>query len=276
MLKKIIIGILLISVVGAAGAAIANQIAARDNGIVSASSGSGVLAEDSTLPNGSGVLAQENNGVPWQAAGTIAELDSLGMTLDLDNGESIYVELGPSDYWQNQSAELQSGIRVSLIGTENEGQYHAYQVTLADNQVLALRTEQGQPLWSGGATNRQGQNAGQNDGTHSPEPQAQVDEWVTISGTLMAFQNGNMTISTPEGKLLTFQTGQPRFFAEQGVVFQVGDEVVAVGFYTDTQFTAGEVTQVSTGLRVMLRDPNGRPLWAGPGNGNGNGGQSGG
>jgi len=41
-------------------------------------------------------------------------------------------------------------------------------------------------------------------------------------------------------------------------------------------FMAGDITQVSTGLRVMLRDPNGRPLWAGPGNSGGNGGGSGG
>jgi hypothetical protein len=34
---------------------------------------------------------------------------------------------------------------------------------------------------------------------------------------------------------------------------------------------AGDITQISTGMRVLLRDPNGRPLWAGPGSGNGNG-----
>jgi hypothetical protein len=53
----------------------------------------------------------------------------------------------------------------------------------------------------------------------------------------------------------------------------VGDIVVVVGFYEGTQFNAGDITQVSTGLRLMLRDPNGRPLWAGPGNANGQGGQ---
>jgi hypothetical protein len=80
-----------------------------------------------------------------------------------------------------------------------------------------------------------------------------------------------MTMSTPEGEIIAFQTGQPRFFAEQGITFQVGDEIVVIGFYENGQFKAGDITQVSTGLKVMLRDPNGRPLWAGPGNGNGNG-----
>ena len=46
--------------------------------------------------------------------------------------------------------------------------------------------------------------------------------------------------------------------------FQVGDEIVVLGYYDGDQFMAGDITQASTGLRVMLRDPNGRPLWAGP------------
>lgn len=87
----------------------------------------------------------------------------------------------------------------------------------------------------------------------------------------MSFQGGNMTMGTPDGAIIAFQTGQPRFFAEQGVTFQVGDEITLLGFYEGNQFMAGEITQVATGARVMLRDPNGRPLWAGPGNGNGNG-----
>jgi hypothetical protein len=84
-----------------------------------------------------------------------------------------------------------------------------------------------------------------------------------------------MTMGTADGEIIAFQTGQPRFFAEQGVTFQIGDEIIVLGFYEGEQFMAGEITQVSTGLRVMLRDPNGRPLWAGPGNGNGNSGSRG-
>jgi len=125
-------------------------------------------------------------------------------------------------------------------------------------------------LWNGGADHEQGQN-GVADGTG--QAQIEIDEWITIEGTLMSFQGGNMTMSAADGSLLSFRTGQPRFFAEQGITFSVGDEVVVVGFYQDGEFQAGDITQVSTGARVMLRDPNGRPLWAGPGNGNGNGGK---
>lgn len=127
-------------------------------------------------------------------------------------------------------------------------------------------------MWSGGVDNAQGQGGGLADGSHTPDPQAQVDEWISVEGELIAFQNGSMTISTPDGELLSFKTGQPRFLVEQGVSFQVGDQVIVLGFYADTgEFMAGEITQVMSGARAMLRDPNGRPLWAGPGNGRGNG-----
>ena len=90
------------------------------------------------------------------------------------------------------------------------------------------------------------------------------------------FQGGNMTMSTADGTVISFQTGQPRFFAEQGVTYQVGDTIRVLGFYEGEQFIAGEITQTSTGSRVMLRDPNGRPLWAGPGNSSGAGSRNGG
>jgi hypothetical protein len=239
MYKKIIIGILLVTVIGAGASMMVYQ--------------------------------------PWQADGTIADLDETGFILTTENGD-FYVELGPTDYWQTQAATLEIGAQVSVEGTENAGMIHAFSVMISEDQELQLRTEEGQPLWSGGVDNSRGQNrggdTGQVDGERSPEPQVQVDEWVTISGTLMAFQGGNMTVSTAEGDLLSIQTGQPRFFSGQGVSFAVGDEVILVGYYEGGQFVAGEITQTSTGARVMLRDPNGRPLWAGPGNGNGKGGNN--
>lgn len=278
MLKKIVVGILLVSVVGAGGAAFAHQVATQDNTNTSLSPISAPQEQNNVPQSGPVIASQEKIEQPWQAEGMITGLEDFGLSLALANGEEVYVELGPPEYWQAQETKLQLGLQVAIVGTENEGMYHASTVMLADGQVLQLRTDLGQPLWSGGVDNGQGQNAGQvdGDGERVPNSQVQVDEWITISGTLMAFQGGNMTISTTDGALLSFQTGQPRFFADQGVTFQVGDEIVVVGYYQNDQFMAGDITQTSTGLRVFLRDPNGRPLWAGPGSGNGKGGGGGG
>ena len=287
MLKKIIIGILLISVIGAGAAAYIYQASqptettsslpdplatSQGNGNAGVSGSSGQQSVQGTP------AAQGAEGDPWQAAGTITALDDFGLDLTLESGETVYIELGPPTYWQAQGITLEVGQTISVVGTNNEGMIHANQVQLADGQILQVRSDTGQPLWSGGADSGQGQGNAQGsaDGSHTPDPQAQVDEWITITGTLMAYDRNLMTVATDDGQILTFQTGQPRFFAEQGVTFQVGDEVVVVGFYEGDTFMAGDITQVSTGLRVFLRDPNGRPLWAGSSNNgggaNGNGG----
>lgn len=280
MLKKIIIGVLFITVVGAGAAAIAfnmgNKDAARavatPNPLASnEQQNSAVQLDQTQAAVQNEPVAQGLEGEPYEAVGNITAIDDYGFDFTTDSGGTVYIELGPPDYWQSQDIDLSEGQLVTVSGSINEDMIHATTVIVADGQVLTLRTNSGQPMWSGGVENSRGQNGQQADGDHIPEPQAQVDEWITLEGRLMSFQGGNMTMSTANGSLINFQTGQPRFFAEQGVTFQVGDQISILGFYEGEQFMAGEITQLSTNFRVMLRDPNGRPLWAGPGNSNGNG-----
>lgn len=291
MFKKIFIAMLGITIIGAVGAAVFYQT--NQSNPTDASAAVPVLQQGNpdagrpeTAGNPANVQAPQTGepaaaaegmiGEDWQATGTIMGFDLNGMDLTLDTGENVYVELGPTDFWQNQTPTLAEGMVVTVNGSINdEGMIHAATVQTQDGQTMTLRAESGQPMWSGGISNGQnganGNNA-QADGDHIPDPKAQADEWVTYDGTLMSFQGGNMTMATEDGELIAFQTGQPRFFASQNVTFQVGDAIQIVGFYDDNgQFMVGDITQVSTGERVMLRDPNGRPLWAGPGNGQGNG-----
>jgi hypothetical protein len=292
MFKKIFLGILLLTVIGAGVAAYAYQasqpqtettaaldpLAANPPTHPPASNGNGQTngQANATPPQGT-PAAEGATGVPYAATGTLTALDDFGFDLTLETGETVYIELGPPTFWQAQGVTLAVGQTLTVVGTDNEGMLHATQVQLADGQTLQVRDETGQPLWSGGADNGQGNGGttGAADGSHTPDPQAQVDEWLTFTGTLISYDRNWMTISTADGQIITFQTGQPRFFAGQGITFQVGEEVIVVGFYQGETFMAGDITQVSTGLKVLLRDPNGRPLWAGSSN-NGGGGNGGG
>ncbi len=298
MLKKILIGLLSTTVVGSVGAAVAYQAAQPD--VAEVPQVEVVAAEEIAMqagnpqggygsgPQGQGqagvqqqvVAAQETIGIPWTGMGIIESFDDFGFTLALDSGLAIYVELGPPAFWQAQGITLAAGQSVTVEGFTSDGMYHAAVVTFADSSQLVVRDlETGQPLWSGGATNGSGNgNAAANglqDGSHTPQPQASVDEWVTLEGTITAINRSNITMTLADGTSLTFQAGQPSFFTSQGVTLQVGDAISVLGFYQNDQFMAGEIVQTATGLRVMLRDPNGRPLWAGPGGsgsgGNGNG-----
>jgi hypothetical protein len=279
MLKKIIVGILIITVIGAAIATFAYKALANESDTEINAAISPLSEQQPTISlnqeNAPGFNAQDviNEEQPWEAEGEIMEINTNGITLRLADNSEVFVELGPDQFWQEQGLTLQPGMQVRIEGTENSGMIHAYNITAVNGSTLQLRTESGQPMWSGGIQNSQGQN-GNRSGSGQPDPQSQVqvDEWVTIRGVVASFQGGNMTINTTEGDVLAIQTGQPRFFASQSVTFAVGDEVELVGYYEGDQFVAGDITQLATNLRVMLRDPNGRPLWAGPGNGKGNGG----
>lgn len=282
MLKKIVIGVLAFSVVAAVAAALVYplmspaaaevaapvEIPAVNNAALEAAEASPAPAEESPATMGK----------PWSMEGTISALDDTMMSLLGADGVSVMAELGPSSYWMNQGVPLAVGDMVTASGMDNEGQIHIYQVQTASGQTLMLRSESGAPLWSGGSEN--GQNGDVNaEGTHqagTPEIQVAADQWVTITGTLTAVSRGNFTVLTDDGQSLRVQLGRPDFATEQGVSFAAGDEVSILGYWEGAQFRAGEVTQISTGLRLMLLDPNGRPLWAGPGNGNGNGNGQGG
>jgi hypothetical protein len=306
MLKKVLVGILSASVLAAGGGALIHQ---STSGAAAAAAPDADVVADPTatpIPNGSangnrngqsganGVSAAQSNpveqtnslqmvGDPWTASGTISEVDDFGLTLVLDDGSEVYVELGPPSYWQAQGVELAIGDVVTIDGFAGDMGYHAAVVTTADGEEIYLRTEDGQPLWSGGAASGNGQNRGGGnggnanglqDGQNVPQPQAQVDEWVTVEGTITAINRSQVTMELTNGESLTFQMGQPRFAESQQITLQIGDEISVLGFYEGDQFSAGEVTVLATGETIMLRDPNGRPLWAGPG-GSSTGGQGG-
>lgn len=278
MFKKIAIGLLLVTVLGAGGAAAAYQsstaeevpVVIQESNVQGHGNDAAGQGQQGEAQGNQEMAAEGSLGELWMETGIITAIEDVGIQMMLENGETAFVELGPPDYWTNQGVTLEIGQTVTVDGSVNEGMIHATAVLTTNGQVLQVRSDNGQPLWSGGIDNGQGQN-----GEANGETQIQVDEWITIEGTLMSFQGGNMTMATVEGDILSFKTGQPRFFADQGLTFSVSDEIIVVGFYQGEEFQAGDITQVSTGLRVMLRDPNGRPLWAGPGNGGGGGGGNG-
>ncbi len=217
-------------------------------------------------------------GERWVTTGTIASVDDFGFELALPDERVVYVELGPPTYWQTQDFALFAGEPVVVDGFVNaDNQHHARIVTKAGGEQIEVRTETGQPLWSGGASNQgQGDESGASGGHgQGGEGEAQVsaDEWITLDGQITAVARNSLTVQTIEGETMAIQLGQPRFAESQGITFTANERVRIVGFWEGTQFQAGEITQLATGARLMLRDPNGRPLWGGPGRNGGSQGQ---
>lgn len=295
MLQKLVIAMLLALIIGAVGIGIASIIpsntdTAADNNVVvvnANTNGTGnqnINTNPDVTPNANAnmtdtagtpqqiqqVQAQDTVGDVWEGEGTITAMDDFGMTLSFTDGTSAYVELGPPTYWKEQGVALAEGETVQVAGWNNGEQIHARLVTTSNGE-LALRTEASQPLWSGGANNTAGQN-GTHDSTQELTFQVAAEDWLTIEGTITIVTNGTVTMQTADGTVFALQMGQPNFWQSQGVTLAVGDAIEALGFWQSGQFMVGDITKAATGEHIILRDPNGRQLWGGPGrNGNANG-----
>lgn len=91
---------------------------------------------------------------PINLHGWVSSCDGQGLALSLDDGTSLYVQLGSSRYAQSIGFAPQVGEGITILGfTAEDGLFSAITVTLdtpADrSQVYAFRSETGQPLWSG-------------------------------------------------------------------------------------------------------------------------------
>ncbi len=84
--------------------------------------------------------------------GTVVNFDQMGLSLTLDDGTALYVQLGNSRYSQTIGFAPQVGEGVTVYGFPGDlDAYSAITVTLdSTGQVYTFRSETGQPLWSGG------------------------------------------------------------------------------------------------------------------------------
>jgi hypothetical protein len=95
--------------------------------------------------------------------------------------------------------------------------------------------------------------------------QAQVEEWLFIQGTIASVDADTLVVQTVSGEQVTVENRAWWFAQEQGFSAQVGDQVTLVGFYEGDDFEVGRIDDATTSQTVLLRDENGRPLWAGRG-----------
>ncbi len=170
---------------------------------------------------------------------------------------------------------------VVLVGAVGVGVYDAvqgdssFEMPELDVAALVPGGSQGQGQGDGGGQGGgQGHQGQGNQGDGNPAEMS--PDWVTLTGTVISADAQSMRVDTAELGEIAFQLGLAGFAEQQGVVFSEGDEVTVSGFEGEEgMFEAGQVNNDTTGEVLMLRDPNGRPLWAGQGQG-GSGDQGGG
>jgi len=95
------------------------------------------------------------------------------------------------------------------------------------------------------------------------EPQAEVEEWVTVEGTVL--ETTDLLVETEAGEMVQVGLGPSHYREAQGFVLSEGDRVRISGYWEDGEFKAGEVENLTTGKTIILRDAYGRPMWSGRG-----------
>jgi hypothetical protein len=182
------------------------------------------------------------------------------------------VGVGLYDAYQGNSSLRMSSLnpfQSSLASAQGQGQ----------GQGQGRGQGQGQDWGQGQGQSQQGQGRGQGRGQGQGQGQpgqgngagvAPVQhEWLTVKGTVATFdQQQGLVVDTVEQGQLTLHLGPVGFAEQQEVTFNPGDSVTMQGFIGEQgTFVAAQITNDTTGATLLLRDPNGRPLWAGRGQG---------
>lgn len=94
--------------------------------------------------------------------------------------------------------------------------------------------------------------------------QASTREWTTIEGTVSVLTLDVLTVTSDQGAVYEIANRPWRFAQEQGFTTSLGNRLSIVGFFDENNvFEASRITDLTTGESVILRDDDGRPLWAG-------------
>jgi hypothetical protein len=298
MWKKIIVAVLVVTVAAATvmaaievqgnaaaaaatQTAVATQAATPTTGAGNGNAGQGKQQGQNT-GDGAAVQQQQNQSVdnvgePWSATGTIAELGDVGMTVTLEDGSPVYVELGPSFYWQGQGT-LAVGDddhdrrllqrRPIPRRVDHPGRWHGAGAALGGGSAAVV----GRRVEAAAGTSHGSQGAG---GT-GQEVQIAPEDWVTMTATVATVNRNGLTIETADGEVMVLSFGNgPTSGRSRPYSLPKATLSRCKGFWQDGQFQTGQVTKTATGERLLLRDPNGRPLWGGPGRNGGQGGNGG-
>ena len=112
-----------------------------------------------------------------------------------------------------------------------------------------------------------GYRGGNGSGETAPLAQSEADvhpeDLVSIRATVHSMDLELVLFLTGEGESLVMEGRSLSFALEQGLVLSAGDDVRLEGFFEDGEFEISSVENVTTGQVVVLREPEGRPLWAG-------------
>jgi hypothetical protein len=124
---------------------------------------------------------------------------------------------------------------------------------------------QGEQGGNGNGKGSRGQAADSPPGDQTGTGQAQMAEWLALQGAVVSVDKDALVVQIDSGAQVIVDGRAWSFAREQEFSAEVGDQVTLVGFYEDGDFEVGQIDDLTNGQTALLRDEDGRPMWAGRG-----------
>ena len=283
MLKKVVVGTLLAGLVGILVFGAVKRTVDRTGKVAEAAGlgyGTGRASDEAQGRGGNGQGGARggaterqypnNETAPetWMVyEGTVVQAPEDGVELGIETseGEQLQVGTGPLDL-AVQGFALQVGEHVQVRGYWEAGEFKAAEITrLANGQTLTLRDASGRPAWAGSGRDARQGGREEAPGDRTGTGQAQLDGWLQFQGTVVSVDEDVLVVRASDGEQIKVENRAWWFAQEQGFSAQIEDQVTLTGFYEGEDFEVGRIDDATNGQTVLVRDENGRPLWAGRG-----------
>jgi hypothetical protein len=180
---------------------------------------------------------------------------------------SMYVVLRPTDVHADAERGRQGWAAESVERTEynrRNSRTLSQPPTNTPVQGGARGYRQGEPAIAPERGLRQGDQGAGEAGLHEDH------DWMTVEGTVLSLQisdGADLVVRTAGGEEILVGGGPGFYWTENGYQLSSGASVRVSGYHEDGEFKAAEIENLSTGETIVLRDADGRPMWAGRGQG---------
>ena len=104
-----------------------------------------------------------------------------------------------------------------------------------------------------------------NSGNGAGEVELINKDWMTLEGTVASFDSEALIVDLNDNGELLIEGRAWSFAQESGFSTSIGNNLQFSGFYEGEDFEVGSIHDLTSVQTVLLRDENGRPMWAGNG-----------
>jgi len=117
---------------------------------------------------------------------------------------------------------------------------------------------------------RRGGGGRNSDDSIAGHSEAETASWITVEGSVVSADAEALVVSTADGETVVIEGRAWRFAQELGFTARVNAPITVVGFYEDGEFKVVQISGNDSEVPLQLREPGGRPMWAGGGQQGGN------